>query len=101
MSGVLRWFEEQSEGAPEALRARSAHYLEPLRDAADPAEAMAGAATAALAAALARPGDRAVALDLLTADALVTLALKAQAAGDPARLGAFAATLRRSGAEIR
>jgi len=42
---------------------------------------------------LVRPGDRSVALDLLAADALVTLALKAQAAHDPASLDRFAGEL--------
>jgi hypothetical protein len=36
------------------------------------------------------PGDRSVALDLLAADALITLALLAQAQLAPDRLGAFA-----------
>jgi hypothetical protein len=44
---------------------------------------------------LARAGDRSVALDLLAADALVTLALLAQAQTSPERLGDFAATVLR------
>lgn len=47
---------------------------------------------------LARAGDRSVALDLLAADALVTLALLAQAQQAPERLGTFAAALLRDGA---
>jgi hypothetical protein len=46
---------------------------------------------------LARTGDRSVALDLLAADALVTLALLAQAQQTPERLEAFAAALLRDG----
>jgi len=42
------------------------------------------------------PGDRSVALDLLAADALITLALLAQAQEDPAELGAFAASILRA-----
>jgi hypothetical protein len=38
-------------------------------------------------------GDRSVALDLLAADALITLALLAQAEGHPEQLGEFAAGL--------
>jgi hypothetical protein len=38
-------------------------------------------------------GDRSVALDLLAADALVTLALLAQAQASPERLGEFAASV--------
>jgi hypothetical protein len=41
------------------------------------------------------PGDRSVALDLLAADALITLALLAQAQDAPAELGAFAASILR------
>jgi hypothetical protein len=44
---------------------------------------------------LARDGDRSVALDLLAADALVTLALLAQAQTSPQRLDSFAAALLR------
>jgi hypothetical protein len=44
---------------------------------------------------LARAGDRSVALDLLAADALVTLALLAQAQSSPERLGDFAAAVLR------
>jgi hypothetical protein len=44
---------------------------------------------------LSRAGDRSVALDLLAADALVTLALLAQAQAAPDRLGEFAATVLR------
>jgi hypothetical protein len=39
------------------------------------------------------PGDRSAALDLLAADALVTLALLAQAERAPDDLGAFATAL--------
>jgi hypothetical protein len=52
--------------------------------------ALAAAADAALTSVLAHPGDRSVALDLLAADALVTLALLAQAEEEPQRLDAFA-----------
>jgi hypothetical protein len=44
---------------------------------------------------LTRGGDRSVALDLLAADALVTLALLAQAETSPERLDDFAATVLR------
>ena len=50
---------------------------------------------AALARVLGRSGDRSVALDLLAADALVTLALLAQAEAAPERLGEFAAAVLR------
>jgi hypothetical protein len=51
-----------------------------------------------LAVVLSHPGDRSVALDLLAADALITLALLAQAQAAPDRLEEFAiAVLRTSG----
>ena len=59
------------------------------------AERLAGSARHALDRVLARGGDRSVALDLLAADALVTLALLAQAQEAPERLGAFAAAVLR------
>ena len=83
VSAARDWFEREAAGAPEALRARAAGFLED----------RAAAATAALAAALARRGDRSAALDLLAADALVTLALKARAVERPGALAAFAAAL--------
>ena len=56
-------------------------------------EALSASGRRALDRVLARAGDRSVALDLLAADALVTLALLAQAEQAPERLGAFAAAL--------
>jgi len=61
-------------------------------------EAIAAAGHEALKQVLAHPGDRTVALDLLAADALVTLALLAQAQRDPGRLAGFAAEVLRAGA---
>jgi len=55
------------------------------------AETLARAGGAVLERVLGAPGDRSVALDLLAADALVTLALLAQAEHAPAELGGFAA----------
>jgi hypothetical protein len=46
---------------------------------------------------LVHAGDRSVALDLLAADALVTLALLAQAQRNPAGLASFAAEVLRAG----
>lgn len=57
------------------------------------AERLAGAARSALTAAAAQSGGRAAALDLLAADALVTLALLRQAEEEPAMLQAFATRL--------
>lgn len=63
-------------------------------DAATPG-ALARSGRKALDRVLARAGDRSVALDLLAADALVTLALLAQAQASPERLGEFAASVLR------
>jgi hypothetical protein len=57
--------------------------------------ALAAAGRRALDQVLACAGDRSVALDLLAADALVTLALLAQAQASPERLGEFAAAVLR------
>ena len=97
LSGSRRWFDEQSVGAPPALRERAAQYLE-ARSEPELPDRLARAAGAALAVVLEHPrgGDRSAALDLLAADALVTLALLAKAGADPGGLAAFAARLRES-----
>jgi hypothetical protein len=59
----------------------------------DPSTTLAAAGRLALEQVVARPGDRSVALDLLAADALITLALLAEAQRRPERLGEFAARL--------
>ena len=61
------------------------------------ADALAAAGRRALERVAAHPGDRSVALDLLAADALITLALLAEAERRPERLGQFAAGLVRAG----
>jgi hypothetical protein len=101
VTDAVRWFREQSAGAPAALRARAEQYLERQPPGLDRARALESAARAALAATLAHPGDRAVALDLLAADALVTLALKASAGASPAELGGFARELAELGSATR
>lgn len=59
-------------------------------------DGLALAAQRALAEVSRHEGDRSAALDLLAADALITLALLAQAQGDPANLHSFAARLLRT-----
>jgi hypothetical protein len=59
---------------------------------------LAAAGLAALKTAVGQSGDRSVALDLLAADALVTLALLHRAEHDPAGLAAFARQVRMHGA---
>ncbi len=87
------WFREHSAGAPTPLQQRAEYYLE-RRNESGISNRLAAAARAALGAVLTHRGDRSVALDLLAADALVTLALKASALEDPAGLARFAAELR-------
>ena len=89
------WVDRHTVAAPPALRARVRQYLststkEPLPN------QLAVAADSALARVLSHPGDRSVALDLLAADALITLALLAQAQTAPDRLEEFAISVLRS-----
>jgi hypothetical protein len=92
---VGAWLDWHTASAPEALRVRVRDYASACGDRTDVAAALAAAAADALANVLAHPGDRSVALDLLAADALVTLALLAQAQRAPDHLGAFAERLLR------
>jgi hypothetical protein len=101
VTAAREWFARESAGAPAALRQRAFRTLESQPPTGDVARDLADASTRALASALACPADRSAALDLLAADALVTLALKARAVLAPEELAAFAATLRTSGATIR
>lgn len=101
VSAARDWFERESAGAPEVLRAHAGRFLESAPATPDIAHALAQAAAAALSAALARGRDRSAALDLLAADALVTLALKARAVERPDTLAAFAAAVGEAGAALR
>jgi hypothetical protein len=94
------WLDGRSNRAPDALRRRVHRHLAEVGACAadDPTpEALAQAGRRALDEVLAHAGDRSVALDLLAADALVTLALLAQAQRNPARLAGFAAEVLRAG----
>lgn len=75
------------------LRLRAAEWLAQAPAGADSAARLAHAADRALAGALARGEGRAAALDLLAADALVTLALLARAESAPGALADFATAL--------
>jgi hypothetical protein len=70
-------------------------HLASVADDVPPPDSLASAGRRALHGVLHHAGDRSVALDLLAADALVTLALLAQAQTSPERLGAFAAAVLR------
>jgi hypothetical protein len=84
------WLEQHTARAPEALRRRVAEYAGQVSGSATTPDSLATAGQLALQRALEHPDDRSAALDLLAADALVTLALLAQAEQDPQRLAAFA-----------
>jgi hypothetical protein len=97
-AGVGAWLEPHVAHAPEPLRRRvEAYAAQTAADAASPAEALARAGGAALERVLAHAGDRSAALDLLAADALVTLALLAQAKQAPEQLAGFAEQVLRAG----
>ena len=87
------WVALRTEGAPAALRQRLGEALRAERAAASNADQLAAAAQHLLSEVEEHPGDRGIALDLLTADALITLALLAQAEAAPAALSDFAAGL--------
>lgn len=86
------WLDRHTSQAPTALRGRVREYAlaasGPTR-----ANALAAAGQSALARVLSHPGDRSAALDLLAADALITLALQAQAEDAPERLEEFATSV--------
>ena len=79
------WLDRHTSQAPAALRTRVREHALAVGDDAPPAQALAEAGRRALDDVLNHPGDRSVALDLLAADALITLALLAQAQAAPAR----------------
>jgi hypothetical protein len=94
VSALAVWLDAHTAAAPAALRERVRAYTA----AADspgptPAHALAAAGGVALATVTAHPGDRSAALDLLAADALITLALLEQAERDPGGLAALAGEL--------
>jgi hypothetical protein len=86
------WLDRHTAAAPPVLRTRVIEHALAVDDGPIPVR-LAAAGHAALARVLDHAGDRSVALDLLAADALITLALLAQAESTPDRLSAFAASL--------
>jgi hypothetical protein len=89
------WVDQHTSHGPAALRARVQHYFQASTSSTLP-ERLAGAAQAALAHVLSHSGDRSAALDLLSADALITLALLAQAEQAPDQLEQFAGLVLRA-----
>lgn len=91
----LTWLDVRTSQAPSALRTRVRQYAEVAGEPGLPV-GLAAAARSALDQVLSHPGDRSVALDLLAADALITLALLAQAEAAPDRLEEFAISVLQS-----
>lgn len=89
-SSGARWLGGRIGRAPAPLRERIIDYARAGLEGPDPPGALAEAGLAALRVVTAHRGDRSAALDLLAADALITLALLAQAETAPAQLGEFA-----------
>ena len=93
LTPLAAWVEARTARAPAALRQRVLDHVAAIAPSVNPATDLADAAHHSLAGVLAAPGDRTVALDLLAADGLITLALLRQAEDDPAGLVAFARSL--------
>lgn len=91
VSVLDEWIDRHTSRAPEALRGRVREFARSAAGA--PPQALAAAGQAALQRVLSLPGDRSAALDLLAADALITLALLAQAEAAPDRLEEFATSV--------
>jgi hypothetical protein len=86
------WLEQHTSQAPGILRARVLEYASAASGRNLP-ERLAAAAQSALSRVLVQPGDRSAALDLLAADALITLALLSQAETAPDHLDEFAGSV--------
>jgi hypothetical protein len=93
------WLDRHTSQAPTVLRARINEYALQAPGQSI-AHALAAAGHSALEQVLSHSGDRSAALDLLAADALITLALLAQAETGPERLEEFATSVLQS-ARIR
>ena len=89
------WLDQHTAKAPAALRARVHQYVGSVQEPTLPGT-LAAAADTALTRVLSHAGDRSVALDLLAADALMTLALLAQAQTAPEHLEDFAISVLRA-----
>jgi hypothetical protein len=92
---TLRWFAARTEGAPGSLSGAAAHWLASVPTD-EPVAQLTAAGGVALDAAIAAGATRDAALDLLAADALITLALLAAAEHDPMALGSHAARVRQA-----
>jgi hypothetical protein len=91
--GTTAWILRHGGQAPPALRDRVLEHAAAVAEGETVADRLAMAAERVLAIVEEHPGDRRIALDLLAGDALITLALLAQAESEPAGLGQFAEAL--------
>lgn len=92
-ASARQWLLARTTGGPAPLRDRVLEHAEAVTEGGSLAEQLALAAERVLAIVEEHPGDRSIALDLLAADALITLALLAQSQAAPAALGTFAENL--------
>jgi hypothetical protein len=83
---TAEWLEPHLNGAPDALGNRIRVLIGPVSSRTDMPRALAEIGHQTLESVIAGEGNRSAALDLLAADALITLALLAQAEVDPLRL---------------
>jgi len=90
---LTAWLERHTAAAPPALRGRVREHVQAVPSERPAPMVLAAAASRALDRVVTHPGDRSIALDLLAADALITLALLAQAEDGPAELDEFATSL--------
>jgi hypothetical protein len=91
---VSDWLDHNTRRAPAALRECVRRHVEAVSGEGSEADVLARASRHALRQVAAEPsGGRRIALDLLAADALITLALLAQAQSAPQDLDGFAASL--------
>jgi hypothetical protein len=97
VTALAAWLDRHTTEAPAALRARARDHAEAVGGGGRAPDLLARAGQRALDLVVDHPGDRSAALDLLAADALITLALLAQAESAPERLGEFASTLLQTG----
>ncbi len=88
------WFAQHTSRAPERLRARAAELLSAETDSQQLIAVLAASGSRALDSAVQAGAGRTAALDLLTADALITLSLLAAAESTPTELGSLARALR-------
>jgi hypothetical protein len=93
MTAPADWLDRHTAAAPPALRARVHERARAAGTGGPLPASLARAGREALDRVVSHPGDRSVALELLAADALITLALLAQAQEAPGELGAFATSI--------